>query len=1620
MSSLFLKFFALLAMMLVGVNGAWAQESSTSDIYKFRGVKAERIYAYGMNYNKTTHHQNGTFELGSGVGETISRVLFDVTDSKGLKRIDASTCTFTNNDPISKYGNFVIRTSQITGKQTHYRLKFHYGTGKTRHLDIYRHEEPEWGKVGDKNDGLVVISLQTPALFQSDAEVNSIHKIEIECMNYENRGFKVEACYFITMMPDFDYNDIDGHDIGNAYIHPSFLIPSNGVNIYPAGEENDAPDYDNYIIEVEATTNYFVNDDPNQPIDWHKAHSEGQKDSLSYTNPKLVWSMNYATPQNMNDVTYCTVDRWGDNASASHFNGNALWRWIFVHRELFNVASGASTTKTDLTLTGFNVYDSPNDGANIVDMSCTKAIQANVKVAYGQSGAVRKGINLNSTPYNTYKYLVIRKNIFSSKPYFGFNVKKDGVWNNSFWVGDGQNVDYYEESGDYCVVKLESIRSAYPDGLIFFSAENNGGDLNIADIFFSNGSTEHQNVSSNLKYDAEYWHGDIEDKAYWGTANSYNANGNPDWRGTIYGNGVNISASSTNYADLSNYGQLIIYTKENGACPRVFINGTCYDNLGTNSSKYIITLADYKDAQGHVYLNAIKQQDPAVAIKAIELVKYWTTAQYFEDRKLETSDFKLYDDSCNDLDIQLAVKRSSVTTDQKIIYGADNTYQYIDLSDYDNLIVTASEMPLFLINKDGGNALLCHPIYGGSEYYTKVDNVTYNINLGAIKAHYGYAHLNGILNWFEKDITGVTMKLEKVDPDQASNYTLNDKDAIHFYNSVYNGDFTNTPYGCHGDDHATRDQINYIYYQTYGNEYNQIMCDAASVPANRMPVKDGDKTIGYYANVTADGYLVSKSDIKNIKLSIKDICLTKNKVQVQQNHANVIDLFKNKGAQDRQTFMGQESPASMNTNDCADITDYNTLYIKGGANEEIRLYFNASANDDAHRILRKIRLDANGYAELNLDGLRDEDLVKNNDNKIFLCSVKSSAYGVDGTLDYLRAVKDKDEKANGVHVLTREDFHTWNGAVNATVTRRDANGNDFDTTDGFFRWDSNGCNNAQNYAELTGWKWMKLEGTPGTNICISFNAQKESNTDETNTAKWLSLDSNGELWFNVADYQYFHLHNISRNGDTGNLTAVKLIPDPRVDYVLRGNGTLSVEAANAMMDKSACVIDARPRVNNKRTIDLYTEEVYRGGAGQAVYDIANDKSYINAMDGNSGGSTNNHYVRMGNPNCLVMMRADFNSKDKNIIVYDDIYGSAQYQHGIRLMRHANNLTIPNDYGEEGSKVVTAGLFLVDRFPYRIPLDFYIVSGNTASYARYINDQEKPLVNTICLPFPVTLCSNSGDDALVTHNSAQNRYNLNDPATLTNWYKITDLVHNTKKKPITTAGLLYQDDMREDEYVFLYEPVSTLDAYTPYVFVNGQNKDTHNTADRNNMTIREGGRIEVYSGWPDQAHTQPMLKIEATVNEAGIINKAMDNSAHKTDINGDRSQKIIDDYYLYGTNAPIHDHDNCWYFNKNGYLVKADYMTNNAFRAVLKSKTRKFANGFEDIPQSLVKVINLDSWLDANDETAVETISDPESEAVVAVYNVNGILVRPAVKLGEALEGLPRGIYIVDGKKAIKR
>ncbi|MBQ0022068.1 MAG: hypothetical protein KBT29_02395 [Prevotellaceae bacterium] len=1622
-SSRFLKMFTLLALLLVGVNGAWGQKpttpGATSDIYKFKGSIATREYTPLMPYRTNLHEQstneNSIVKLEMPQGST--KTLFEVGTGKGFK----SAGTFEDNREIVDFPNFAICATGVNGGIIHYRLTFYY-SGGSKSLDIYRHIE-------DKKDGLAVIALQTPALFSQDAtgrnEISTIYKVDIQCFNYDNRHFQIESCYFIEAMPDFNFNDIDGRYIGNAYLHPSYLIPSAGTIIYPNGEESGNPDYDDYIVEVKTTTNFTDNE--TGKIDWRV---ENEKDSTARYNPTLVWSMKYsgfngtAPYEDMSKVTYTTVDRWG---------GDAFWRWIFQKRVLAakDVAPEAGVT---VPIADYKLWNSLYTGATeVTAKNCAYNFNQNTNLAYGNTTTHTQYVDLTQAPYNGYTHLIAKIN--------NGNVPTARFTTNTGAMNEANRV--MTQNGDYYSVAL--------DGLKWLHAVY-GNDINLSALYLAkadnvNNNAEVKNVGVddvNYKKYSSYQANpteatDIPDNDF---INTVNAGGGDYYHGYKLENG-----NAVGYGDISNvlgcyyvilddYDELRV--KVTSGTPefrfnRQGIDGSLlsFDGNNTNyctksDNTYTVNLKKIKAEQGYVHLNCIKG-NIVIAYDGVRFV------QLPDIYQLEANDFNLHKES--------GTTATTPGANWAPVYGVVSSYHnpdyYTDLAGKECLeITTTSQNPRFVFNDGTDKRVEVKYDDPGQNYITK-DGDKYSVNLDRINTEKGMVHLNGI---FLQDANGsytCTAVVTKSNSVQV-NYDLTDTDMQHYYNSVYNGDFTNWI----NDGAVTPNTVNYMYYQLKGNEYKQTIFDKWDEHADRTiptatcqhgsnsPLKqvygENSEVIGYYNNVCEDGCLVSAPT--NILMHIKDVCITKNKVEARQNH---IDLggegVENKSKlqtadsdnyywqgfwQDSHSgaYFGHYNP---NMGIYADITDYHTMIFKGEPNTEIELFFN-SGTDNA--VSRRIKLDDNtseddtnrgtsanyipsGYATLDLS---DPEL-KDTDGHIYLCSIKTIWGQTVGKLEYVRLVKDKDDLM--AKELTVDMFHTWNNDINATVTRLKANGNatvcDFGSSknpnETWYGIDNYRAKAFNSYAELTGYKWIKVTGTQGAKVRFIANAvQKDGDifVEDFVTLNETDAVGNGVGYLDISGHQYYHLNVIcnANDGATATVNKVELLPDPRVDYVLEGNGVLGVSAAKALMDRAACVIDVRPRVNNNEVLDLADERIYIGNAD--VWPIA-------------AQHWPGRFAKMFNQNCIVIMRGKFDGSVTSLN-YNQLQ-TAQYWHGFRSMHHANTALIPADrYSNtdkkhstdqlENNTVLTSGLYLIDSYPYRIPMDLKVTSGNSACYARYI-PTAKAVVNTICVPFEVNGVSASGDNNLTTADAGGSRVALNGEQSMSHFYKITDLVHNIgPDKP--ESGLLEQDYVKTNEYVFCFRQVDALAPYTPYVFVNRH--DNHKGG-----TLREGKRIEVYS--PQGTN------VDKTVDAEGKVCQGMDNSAHKTDLNDPK-----DEYYLYATNATKHTRD-CWFFNSEGYLVKSHYLSTPSFRAVMKNLNRTIDMPFEDQAGAKIKVVSFDDWM--NSEEDVVAIKVPIAEAeeeMVPVYSVSGILLRPAVKLSNALEGLPKGIYIVGDKKAIKR
>ena len=96
-----------------------------------------------------------------------------------------------------------------------------------------------------------------------------------------------------------------------------------------------------------------------------------------------------------------------------------------------------------------------------------------------------------------------------------------------------------------------------------------------------------------------------------------------------------------------------------------------------------------------------------------------------------------------------------------------------------------------------------------------------------------------------------------------------------------------------------------------------------------------------------------------------------------------------------------------------------------------------------------------------------------------------------------------------------------------------------------------------------------------------------------------------------------------------------------------------------------------------------------------------------------------------------------------------------------------------------------------------------------------------------------------------------------------------------------------------------------------------------------------------------------------------------------------------------------------------------FITDNKFyRAADKDVTVKGFRAYITLDEVMVGVNQMLINIDGN-VTAIEDILGEDVDATVNVYTIDGVCVKSGVKSSEALDGLRKGIYIVNGKKVVK-
>lgn len=119
-----------------------------------------------------------------------------------------------------------------------------------------------------------------------------------------------------------------------------------------------------------------------------------------------------------------------------------------------------------------------------------------------------------------------------------------------------------------------------------------------------------------------------------------------------------------------------------------------------------------------------------------------------------------------------------------------------------------------------------------------------------------------------------------------------------------------------------------------------------------------------------------------------------------------------------------------------------------------------------------------------------------------------------------------------------------------------------------------------------------------------------------------------------------------------------------------------------------------------------------------------------------------------------------------------------------------------------------------------------------------------------------------------------------------------------------------------------------------------------------------------------------------------------------------SPLTVDDVNMQGVYSPVTINNNEFFINDNAFYRANQDVSVKGYRAYIT------LNG-QDTQEVNRLLINIDG-----NPTSVETIADAQS--IVDVCNLSGMTLKSKVNITHALDGLPKGIYIVNGKKIIKK
>jgi hypothetical protein len=172
---------------------------------------------------------------------------------------------------------------------------------------------------------------------------------------------------------------------------------------------------------------------------------------------------------------------------------------------------------------------------------------------------------------------------------------------------------------------------------------------------------------------------------------------------------------------------------------------------------------------------------------------------------------------------------------------------------------------------------------------------------------------------------------------------------------------------------------------------------------------------------------------------------------------------------------------------------------------------------------------------------------------------------------------------------------------------------------------------------------------------------------------------------------------------------------------------------------------------------------------------------------------------------------------------------------------------------------------------------------------------------------------------------------------------------------------------------------------------------------------------------------PYLYVAENSNDATVFNAVAKGTITKTPEAGpeeapaeymtNNRTDARDRHYLRGFMESTHV-ENMYGYNSNGDLKRATKATMTPFRVMIQAPIDVNQDAAQQAATGGVKILL--AKFDQNDEpTEIKVVDAAELEGIVDVYSVNGALIKKNVKAADAVNSLPKGVYVIGGKKIVK-